>query len=503
MTASSSPLRSFSIFALVCAAGLTVAAALCVYTWAGPLLLLAACLIGLCAFSRLNLTNLAVSYILSDHIFQFVKRCIFLFGTPSRTSYYSFQALPAVLLGLGLLASLFVLKDYRLPASAKVLLAFLLVSVGNTLLSPGASLFARLGGTAQHTFPITAIFLGMVIPLGAWKRIGALLLGLIVLSSVYGTYQFVHGPTALDRAWAQQAAGYSIEAGKVFYYTWLGTGEFRAYSYLGDHLTWGFFLVVAFVGVIFARSLRLAPQRWVYIALPFTMVGIFVAQTRTVWVAFLATMLIYRVMTLRGFRRPLLVITGLFVGFAVVIYGGRWADEHVISRITSNALINRYLTIGTIEARTSAAELFIRVLPTHLFVGEGLGTSGDYSALSNGQGNADYEAQFSHNIFVDFLLYMGLPGVLLIVAFFYAWLREAFWLISVSDPLRASGLRWLVALFVGMWFTGALNGSTFMGGLFFLVVGVVTGEVMRLRRESAVYAYAVFNDRALLRPVLS
>ena len=188
-----------------------------VYVWAGPLVLLSACLILLSAFSRLNITNLAVTYILGDHVFQFTKRCIFLFGTPSRTSYYSFQALPALMLALGVAGSIFILRRYRLTLSTKYLIAFLLVSIGNTLIfSRGASAVAKLGGVAQHTFPIMAIFLGMAIPLSAWKRLGALLLFLIVVSSAYGVYQFIHGPTAIDQAWASQAAGYSIEAGKVY-----------------------------------------------------------------------------------------------------------------------------------------------------------------------------------------------------------------------------------------------------------------------------------------------
>jgi hypothetical protein len=504
MAAASGTAAGFGRFVLLIGTALLLAAAMSVYVWAGPMLLLAGCILALSAFSRLDITNLAITYVLGDHIFQFTKRCIFLFGTPSRTSYYSFQLIPALMLALGLAGSIFVLKRYRLTLSTKYLIAFLLVSIGNTLIfSRGASATAKLGGVAQHTFPIMAIFLGMAIPLSAWKRLGALLLFLIIVSSTYGVYQYIHGPTFLDIAWASQAAGYSIEASKVYDYLYGAGGEFRAYSYLGDHLTWGFFLVVAFVGVIFARCLRLIPKRWVYIAIPFTVAGILVAQTRTVWASFLATLIIYRLMTMRFFRRPLLVITALFIAFAGVVYGGQWASTHLISRISSNALVTRYLTVGTIEARTSAIELFVRLLPSHWIFGQGLGASADYSGLSSGATNIDFEAQFSHNMFVDFLLYMGLPGVILIILFFYAWLKEAFWLASISDPARAAGYRWLIALFVGMWLTGALNGSTFMGGFFFLTIGVVTGEAMRLQREYAEYVFALSAKPVFVRRALA
>jgi hypothetical protein len=329
--------------------------------------------------------------------------------------------------------------------------------------------------------PVMAVFLGMGLQMSAWRSIAKLFTALILISVTYGFIQYFGGYTLFDRAWAYATHGYSIQGAKVYEVLIGLSDEIRAYSYYADHLTWGYFLVISMLFVTAIVSARLAPKRWRYITVLPALAGIVICQTRTVWVGLLGALAIQRIISMRNLRRPLLVMGAVFGSFGLVLSLGAYLMSHnLFPRAVSSRLLQRYETTGTISARISAPEIFMEVLPTHFLVGEGFGASGYFKGLDQSLGSFRKE-QFSHNVVVDVLLQSGLSGLIVLVFFLYSWLREAFWSIGASTKLNANALRWLVAIVVGMVLTGGLNGLSFETAYFFLLVGMVAGEWVRLQ----------------------
>jgi hypothetical protein len=462
--------------------GLALAVIVCRNTRYVPLVLAACLFLPLVSFARANMTNLVLSFILADHLCQFLKRAIFVLGPQQMPVYYGFQSLSYIVLGVAGACALFLVRKDKWPPSVKFLILWVLIGLFDTgLRSPGVSLRASFVGFGMATAPVLAVFLGMAIPMSAWRSVARLFMALILISSVYGLIQYVGGYTVFDRAWAFATHAYSIQGSKVYDVLIGASDEIRAYSYYADHLTWGLFLAGAVLFVAACVSARLAPKRWLYVAIPPAVLGMVLCGTRTVWVGVLGALGVQRLISMRGFRRPLLVMAGIFTSFGLVLWLGGYLMSHgLFSGTVTNKLLRRYETTGTIEARVSAPEIFVEMLPSHFLIGDGFGANGRFGALEGVQSVFKKE-DYSHNAVVDILMSTGLTGLIAIVLFLYSWLREAFWSVRASPRPTANALRWLIAITTGMVFTGGLNGWTFMTPYFYLTVGMVSGEWIRLQ----------------------
>ena len=462
---------------------LAVAAAVCLFKDYIALFVAALCFAVLVALSRFDLVKLTLAYILADHLCNLLKRAIYLFGDQPVMVYGAFQLFPALLLIIAVFISLPTVTRYRLPPSLSVLMMFVFVSTVTTLAAPsGTALSARMAGLAREVLPIAAVFVGIALPPGSLGRIAKLCYIIIIVSVLYGAYQFAFGPTLIDRVWANHTYTFSIEGSKVFGYISGSLHEFRIYSHYADHMSWGIFLVTGLVIIFASVRIGAVSRSWLYVAIPLVLFGIFITETRTVWVAFLGALGVHRVISRRLLRRPMLMVGGVLGSFAAVLYLGNYVLTNYRGVIMyANTLVGRYTQIGTIEARMSAWDLFQKTLPVHWLIGTGFGYESAYSAL-----NPNYvfvSEMFSHNMFVDYLVQTGLPGLILLMAFFYMWFREAFWVIGNSLRSTSIPAGWIVALILGMLLTGCLNGPSFMSAYFWLVIGLVMGYWSRLRAE--------------------
>jgi hypothetical protein len=471
-----------TLFVLV--AGITLAAAICFSIELIPFALGIACFLFLLAFSRLKTTNLLLAYIVADHLCQFLKRAIFLLGPQPKLVYWGFQLLPTLLLALAVVSSFYSMRKTIFPLSTKLLMLFIAICVAQTFLSPsGAALINRFAGANQSIVPLFAAFAGMAISPGEWRRFGKLFLVLVIISSIYGIFQWAHGPTAIDRAWALQTGDYSIEGSKVFLYITGARPDFRAYSYYADPTTWGFFLVLGSLFLVALRQREWIPSVWIRVAASFALLGIVVAETRSVWVALLGALLVHWVLGSRSLRHPVVVITGILVAFGLVLSAGQYALDNWAPRLTGNALLNRYMTVGTISARTSALKIFIRTLPKHIVMGDGYGTADNPLETFDERTAADSD-YYSHNLIVGLLLSLGLPGLLTFGAFFYRWLWESLRTLNRSPAPIARSQLWIISACVGMLFTGSVVGPLFLDSSYFMIfVGIAMGETIRLRQR--------------------
>ena len=322
----------------------------------------------------------------------------------------------------------------------------------------------------------------MTLPLTIFSKIGRVFSALVLISVTYGLYQFAVGPTIIDQAWAEAMHDYSIEAGKVFGAMTVSGSEFRAYSYYADHTTWGLFLALAAIGILICATLGMIPKKWPYVVIPVAIVGLVICQTRTAWLAFLGTLVVYRLITTRLLRRPMLLIIGVLSSFAVVVTAGEYVTQHYNFGGFSSALLNRYATVGTMEARTSAWKLFARNIPAHWLVGTGFGFGNTNSNISLS------DEVFSHNMYVELLVTTGLPGLILFLGFFYYWIKEAFWVARFGDKAVSRAALWTISLAVGMLLTGSVQGMNFMSIYLCLMLGIISGEWRRMKGIFLSYA---------------
>jgi hypothetical protein len=340
-------------------------------------------------------------------------------------------------------------------------------------------------------------FVGMLVTPRHFARIGRTIAVLAGLSVVYGLIQLGSGPTFVDRAWASETSSYSIQGGKVFAYLEGVSPEFRVYSYYADPVTWGFSLLAGLVGAALARE-QARMSRWFWLTLvALVLAGMFSTQTRTVWVGLLVTAGVFVLFRYRAFRRPWLVFCLSMGSFAVVVLGGDlvYRELFLAQRLPlfENALTTRYLTVGTIEARTSAWSALQDAIRTRPVIGQGHAAM--LYAIRDAEAARLGWKTVSHNFLVDLVRNAGVPGALLFVWFYLQWLREGFAVFrGTLDTRLKRSVLWIIAFSVGSVISGYLNGANFMTYEFFLILGLLTGcathpRLVDLRREAASFRY--------------
>ena len=445
-----------------------------------PLIFELSLLVILIATSKLKAANLVISYIIADHLCQFLKRVIFTLGPQTRLVYYGFQLLPTVILMVAGMGALTILARKKLPLSAKIFVGYIFTSVAASLINFRAvALISWFSGLGDGLILFGCILIGMSLPFSIFRRFSYLFIFFIVVSVVYGMFQFFTGPTVIDRAWATATHDYSIEGYKVYDKMYGHGSDFRPFSYYADHTTWGLFMALACIVLFASVSMDMLPKKALYFVVPFALVGLVICETRTPWLAFLAALVVQKLITRRALRRPMLLILGVIASFGIVVSLGTYMTQHFYFGF-ANSILNRYATVGTMEARTSAWRLFVRNLPAHWLVGTGFGYASSDPSVSMA------EEIYSHNMFVSIMVVSGLPGLILFLTFFYQWIKEAFWVASRSSTPVAKATIWMIALTVGMLLTGNVQGPLFMSNYLCILLGMVSGEWIRLRAEQSI-----------------
>jgi hypothetical protein len=437
--------------------------------------LVAACLLVFVYGLSHHLTDGAVlAFLTADILIHLLKRAIFLFGPQRQDVYFSIQILPSVILLL-MLATLRRRKSSHLSRPEVFLLCYVVWELTITAISPAkVPVAARFAAVYQDLLPVTLFFVGRRIPVASLARIGVLWAAFLLVSVAYGAWQFVGGPTFLDRAWAFGAGEFSLQAGKTLTAITSPAGVFKIYSFFPDPLIWGYFICVAVVGATATRWLkRMSALHWWIVILAAT-VGMVLTLSRSPWVLYLSLPPVFWLMRKKTARNRLLIAALLSVAFVAVIFGGqRFLDDYFDpygGLNSQNTLIDRYATVGTLSARTWALDVFTLIRNQFSIFGAGHGFSMAYVSQF---GIEDSDLQKSHNFLVDLFLYGGLPGLLLWVSFFFSWLKDAF--VAIDQETRAPlyNIRCLIVAFaLGACLEGFFAGLTFTISTFYLVLGM-------------------------------
>lgn len=444
-----------------------------------PIFLVCLVFSALVAYSHFQLDGLVVVFLICQSLVHLLKRVIFVFGPQPQAVYFGVQLLPTAVLFALCAVVLQRLRGRKLPLSARLLAAFLALAVVTTLASLTSEPWMDvLSAIHQQLLPFLMFYAGLLLTPDKFARVGRTLGILAGLSVIYGGIQLAGGPTALDRAWANQTYSYSIQGGKVFRYVEGLSSDFRSYSYYADPLTWGLFLLSGLAGAAVARELgRMSRVLYAGIVV-LVLAGLFLSMTRTVWVGLLVMLGAFALLRYRTFRRPWLVFCLVMGSFSAVVLAGDFLyQELFVARrlpVFQSAILSRYLTVGTIEARIGAWTALKDVISTSPVGGQGYGMR-QYANLSQESPQTDRRF-FSHNFLVDLVINVGVPGALLFLWFYWQWLREGLGTLRrASNRGQRRLARWILAFSVGQMITGYLNGTTFMNSEFFLIMGVLSG----------------------------
>ncbi|MCL6544864.1 MAG: O-antigen ligase family protein [Bryobacteraceae bacterium] len=454
--------------------------------------LVALAAIALLGWCGTDLSGLLAAYLVSSCLIHLLKRVIFLFGPQTQEVYIALQLGPGLLLIAVVLAALPRLRRRKPSPSSVWMAAFLAVA----LLSTGLSLRrteALYVGTAvyQQLLPFALYWVGQVLTQAETIRALKTTVLLAGASALYGMVQFISGPTFVDRAWAAGTYQYSIHGGKVLDYIEGRNPEFRAFSFYADPLTWGLFLLAGMAAAAVARDLGVISRAAWRTSLWLCLAGLFCAMTRTSWLGFAVMITAVLLMRFRSLRRPWLVFSLAVSLFGITVVGGSYLYREVfLARrlpVTDNPVAQRYLTVGTIEARMSAWEELQAALREGSVIGSG--NAALVEAMSARGSAATGSKGLVHNVLVQITIQNGWLGALLFLGFVAQWLREAFRkLPRATSPTERRAIQWLIAFGVGSLATGYLNGGNFLTHLYFLLTALVAGGASWLPEWSRIRA---------------
>lgn len=414
--------------------------------------------------------------LLAEPLAELLKRMTFVLGDGGPAAYYGVQLLPTLLFAVALAAALPALSARGfLPASARWLLALAAWITLCTVLSPvGSPWFQRLGALHQDVVPALIFLPALMVRDRA--GIGRAAAVVCVATALYGLWQLGAGYTGLDLAWAEGAAEWSIQAGKVHAWMIGESWERRIFSLFPDPFTWG----QALVGSIVLVHLAALPRGWKVLAWIAAVAGLILTQTRTPWAALLVTGIAYALLARPALRRPWLVMAAALVGFPLTLWiGGAAYDLWFTGQpAADDPFLRRWLTVGTIEARLDAWTSLRDVLVAHPLAGIGAGADPRYAgdlplppALA--------AAHYAHNVLVTLALYGGAPALLLFCGFQWNLLREV-----LADGGRDGRLA--AAFLLGSQAAGYLNAGIFLTWQYFLALGLVAGAAVARRRLGVV-----------------
>ncbi len=433
----------------------------------------------LLAWSGFRTGGLVVSFLICQSLVHLLKRAIFLFGPQPRAVYYGVQFFPTAVLLLGGAVALRRLRRWGLPPSGRALALFVALGTAMTALSVGQVPWAEgLMALHQQLLPSLMFFVGLTLTQEDLVRAARTMGILAAVSAVYGAAQLAGGPTPLDEAWAREAYSYSLHGSKVFAFLEGTTQDFRGYSYFADPLTWGFVLVAGLAGAFVAHQCGRISRAALVAISSAVLAGLVFGMTRTVWAGLGAAAAIYFLLRFRPLRRAWLVYGLLLGGFgATVLVGDTLYQRYFLERrlpAFQNVLASRYLTVGTIEARTGAWRALQEVVASSPILGRGYGVM--FYASRNREAAQILRPPVSHNFLVETVYSVGVPGALVFLVFLWRWLGEGFAAVRAARDarLRRAGLA-LIAFVAGQTLTGYLNGPNFLTFEYFLFMGALAG----------------------------
>jgi hypothetical protein len=411
---------------------------------------------------------------------EFVKKATFLVSGQHSWSQYLIFILPSLYYAFLILLPFVRSKALSdLSRVQKIILAYIGVALLNTWVSPFGNFQANFAATILLIMPWSMFLVAFYAPKSVYP-VARTLVWWGVLSALYGCWQLLFGPTIVELNWAENAGELSIGASHLVDFLgvgMLGISVWRITGMQADAFTFAMYLMTACSAAFLLKTSGKMETRKFLLISTILIVALTFSLVRTVWFSFLTA----AAFTLFGRRRPVLLRPSvLFVSMIALFFIGdmmaTFLYNHIFGTypVSANPLVVRALSTGTLEARMGSVGTFLSILPERALHGLGYASN---SWIGGKFGSAvDLRSMVNnHNVFVELMWYVGLPGLLLFLYILY----EISKLIaqSLKEDYRTNHNSGSVisAYLIGMLVTGLGNGGVFLSYYFFFFSGALAG----------------------------
>jgi hypothetical protein len=459
-------------------------------SWSFSLVLLAALLVGVIpSVASTNMSTRLATFFALLAVCDFVKRLTFLAPDQAIWSQYVTFLFPYAYYSMFILFPVAHARRQYLGSRLGVLsILYVVVALVNTWLSADFSVMSKLTASALLILPWTMLLVGATYS-ESLHGVARVLLACGVLSAVYGLLQLALGPTVVEVRWADAVGSLSIGAGRLASFlggTSLDDEIWRVSGFQPDALTFGLLMITALASCWVLRCERKLRAGLAWCASAVLVAATAICLVRTVWISFLTFVafgcLAYRLRILLRPKVFVLSLVGLFV--LSDLSSTYLRDQAAMVATVDNPYLTRAMVLGTVAARKDALKNFEELVPKRLLLGSGYAASswigGKFGEDQDLQKNL--AAATSHNVILELLWYVGLPGFLLFIMLLYEVARCASLALSRAASAEKKRLAVLVGYVVGMFVSGLGNGGVFLGFYFFFFAGAIAAHSRKPRK---------------------
>jgi hypothetical protein len=465
-------------------------------SWSLSLVLLAALVvIAIPSVASTDMSTRLATFFALLAVCDFVKRLTFLAPDQAIWSQYVTFLFPFGYYCAFILVPFGLSRRLLLKSRANILtVLYVAVAMVNTWLAADFTFASKLTATALLIVPWTMLLIAAAYS-EALHRVARVLLICGLVSAVYALSQLAFGPTVVELRWAEAVGEFSIGASHLASSLAANVPQHQIWRVNGlqpDALTFGILTITALASCQVLRCSRSMRAGLGWCASGVLALAITACLVRTIWIACIAfvafSWLAYR---LRSLLRPKVFVVCLVSLFVLSDLSSAYLREQAgLVPTVDNPYMNRAMVLGTVDARKNALQHFEEVVPRRLLFGSGYAASswvgGKFGADEALQ--KDLASLTSHNVILELLWYVGLPGLFLFILLLYEIARCAHVALSRARPAERRTLAVIIGYVVAMFVTGLGNGGVFLSFYFFFFSGVLAAPDVAAQtgRKSAV-----------------
>jgi len=447
-----------------------------VWVFAGILTLIAVSL------TRMRLEGLVIWYVVFVSVVHLVKRMLFIGGPVDLGVYHQVQGTPYLLLLVMLGLSVGRFSRLRWVAADFLVATFFLLGAGYTIWQSAAtgSMMEGLVSLVRYSGATLGYYVGRTLNAEVWLSMRKVLFWIFGLALILALWQFAMGPTPIDCMWARCTADSSIQAYKVVA-SMAGIEPMRAYATFADPLAWGLFVTFVWMVAEAASEIRKESTMRKAMRRIFFLGILSLTLSRSCVLAGGVMLFFHWMLRIRMTSRPLLLLSIFAGAFCGVV----WIVEYLLENVLkaswfpefASPFLSRMLDVGTLTQRGYAIDEWVRAVQDYAFSGVGWH---EQASLTLGIGSSVALFQ-SHNGIISLMLVVGVPGLALVVAWFFMWMQGVTRALEGATTERSITLQWAAAMVFGYASTLFVSGQQFMNEFFWLVVGWSTTMTIQTR----------------------
>lgn len=297
------------------------------------------------------------------------------------------------------------------------------------------------------------------------KTVIYVLIGIGLLSAIYGVYQFLFGMTSFEKMWSDSSASF------LDITTYYANEVFRPFSFFCVADSYAEYLVVVMVlmPIVYPKRSLLY-----YIIYPVMLIGVIASIARTSIVLYIIIVILFMLNNfiisprfLPSFIKKATVLSIIVLSILSLNYISDYFPEFTNSQASyADAATDRAMKTSTFEARIRGREALLKNLNFRMLFGYGFCGSqwGGPAAHKFSAGAVDIgDISIAHDLVSESVVSIGLIGFVFIAMIFYFFTVNA---IRSNNKINNWVARtfctkmWVIAL--GFFIVGCLSGGSFL-----------------------------------------